>query len=295
MHPVSRRNPRPFSHLCRPILSLLTAQKLTRLRPISHRTRPFSHFWPRIVLYSKANLVPESESEHLRTLEGAIPLPNPLWICGSFENPPPDIAHHNGHEPHKRLATLKFPRPPFAQPRSLRRTFQQTIGKCRLQQRFLEARSSTDLKLKSETSAIPAGSLLGEASKRVFWRGLTSLRWMAKGPSFPPHCTPDATIPIPRYPHSSEDPAGSETLQTEIQHTDHFGRRTKSSHFSNCPRCRVRSTEPPVGAWARQSCKRARMQMHVCSNMQDYNCANRQLSKIANPPICNNANLQEPF
>jgi hypothetical protein len=68
--PISSATGRPIPHLYRPIPSLLTAQNLTRLSPLSHRTRPLPHFSTRKPLKMKADLPPESESELNRTLEG---------------------------------------------------------------------------------------------------------------------------------------------------------------------------------------------------------------------------------
>lgn len=84
---ISRVRRRPFLHLCRPITSLLTARNLTRLRPIPHATRPFSHFPIRKPLKINADLPPESESELNRTLEGKSRSPAARGYVGNRLSP----------------------------------------------------------------------------------------------------------------------------------------------------------------------------------------------------------------
>jgi len=167
-----------MSHLYRPIPSLLPARNLTRLRPISHATRPFPHFSVHKPLKLKADLRPESESELNRTLEGKS---RSKAGGGYVDNIPFHVSltlDTADAKPLARFAMPISPHPPLAHTRSLRRTYKRTIGVSRLQLGFKESRSGIAFKLESETSAIPASNLLGEASKRVFWR-------KSDGPGYP--------------------------------------------------------------------------------------------------------------
>ena len=173
MYPIYSARGRPIPHLYRPIPSLLPARNLTRLRPISHATRPFPHFWARKSLTIKADLPPESESELNRTLEGKS---RSEAGCGYVDNVPFHVSltlDTADAKPLTRFATPIYPHPSLAHSRSLRRTYKWTIGISRLQQGLKISRSGLADKLESETTATPAGDLLGEASKRIFRANLT--------------------------------------------------------------------------------------------------------------------------
>ena len=175
MYLIYRASGRPIPHLYRPIPSLLPARNLTRLRPLSHATRPFPHFSIRKWLKIKADLPPESESELNRTLEGKS---RSKAGCGYVDN----ISFHVSltldtadAKPLARFAMPVSPHPPLAHTRSLRRTNKRTIGVSRLQKGFKESRSGIAFKLEvRRVRFLPAICLARQASG-FFGANLTGL------------------------------------------------------------------------------------------------------------------------
>jgi hypothetical protein len=226
----------PISHLCRPNPSHLTAQKLTRLSPISHRTRPFSHFWQRKPLKINPDMAPESESELNRTLEAKYTHTEQCGYVGkSCFNASLTLGQADAN-PLRGFAMPIRPHPPLALTRSLRRSYKRTIGIGRLTQRFKKSRSQIEAKLKSETISISAGNLLGEASKRVFWRKIDEL-WRASKVRFPAQTANtdgiDVRAPHPRSPQNSIRLVGSQ--KAKLCRRGFFARPDPSHFFAGSP------------------------------------------------------------
>ena len=239
---IRRVTRRPHPHFYRPIPSLLPARNLTRLRPISHATRPFSHFSLRKPLKFKADLPPESESELNRTLEGKS---RAKTHCGYVDNYPVHVSltlDTADAKPLTRFAMPISPHPSLAHSRSLRRTSKRTIGISRLQQGFKRSRLSLAFKLESETSAISAGNLLGEASKRVFWRKPDGLRYASKVRSFGQRRTLVQADKHQRSHALTKNPPCCARPETKKRRDGYFRCQPNSSHFSRLPKQVVRRT-----------------------------------------------------
>ena len=104
---------RPIAHARTPAPSPESAQPLTRLRPKTRLTRPFTHNWRHNRLNPRAKTCPESESLNQETREGAWPLARDGGA--SLRSAKMEWPHIGGHN-HRPL-TLR------SRKRSLRRTF----------------------------------------------------------------------------------------------------------------------------------------------------------------------------